>query len=104
MVSRGASQGTMQVTIEIPDEFSRQVQPLLKNLPRKVLEVLVVEAYKEELITRHQVGQFLGLASRFEVDRFLKQVNVFLHYDEVDLEEDRNTLNQLRSEGQLASQ
>jgi Uncharacterised protein family (UPF0175) len=65
--------------------------------------MLVVEAYKEELITRYQVGQFLGFSSRFEIDQFLKAANVYLHYDEADLEEDRQTLAQLRAEGMLAS-
>ncbi len=91
----------MQVTIELPDDFSTQVQPLLSDLSRKVLEVLVVEAYEKELITRYQVGQFLGFSSRFEVDNFLKNANVYQHYDETDLEADRETFQQLRAEGKL---
>ncbi|MBR8833736.1 MAG: UPF0175 family protein [Stigonema ocellatum SAG 48.90 = DSM 106950] len=93
----------MQVTIELPDDFSTQVQPLLSNLSRKVLEILVIEAYEKELITRYQVGKFLGFSSRFDVDRFLKDANVYLHYDETDLEEDRETFRQLRTEGKLPS-
>ncbi len=89
----------MQVTIELPDDFSTQVQPLLGNLSRKVLEMLVVEAYEKELITRYQVGIFLGLPSRFDVDHFLKSVDVYQQYDETDLEADRQTLQQLRAEG-----
>jgi Uncharacterised protein family (UPF0175) len=93
----------MQVTIELPDDFSMQVQPLLNNLSRKVLELLVLEAYEKELITRYQIGKFLGFSSRFDVDRWLKDANVYRHYDETDLEEDRETFRQLRTEGKLPS-
>jgi len=93
----------MQVTIELPDDFSMQVQPLLSNLSRKVLELLVLEAHEKELITRYQIGKFLGFSSRFDVDRWLKDANVYRHYDETDLEEDRETFRQLRVEGKLPS-
>lgn len=93
----------MQVTIELPDDFSVQVQPLLSNLSRKVLELLVLEAYEKELITRYQIGKFLGFSSRFDVDLWLKDANVYRHYDKTDLEEDRETFRQLRVEGKLPS-
>lgn len=93
----------MQVTIELPDDFSMQVQPLLSNLSRKVLELLVLEAYEKELITRYQIGKFLGFSSRFDVDLWLKDANIYRHYDETDLEEDRETFRQLRVEGKLPS-
>lgn len=91
----------MQVTIELPDDFSTQVQPLLNDLSRKVLEILVVEAYEQDLITRYQVGKFLGFSSRFDVDHFLKNANAYQHYDETDLEADQETFRQLRAEGKL---
>jgi Uncharacterised protein family (UPF0175) len=89
----------MQVTIEVPDEFAAQIQQSWVNLPRKVLEVLVVEAYRDDLLTRYQVGQILGLSSRFALDHFLKQSNAYYHYDEQELEEDRQTMAILVSEG-----
>lgn len=90
----------MQVTIKIPDAVAVDLQQW-DDLPRKALEALAVEAYRQEVITRFQVGQMLGLESRFEVDAFLKQANAYLHYDESDLEDDRRTMEQLRREGKL---
>jgi len=63
----------------------------------------VLEAHEKELITRYQIGKFLGFSSRFDVDRWLKDANVYRHYDETDLEEDRETFRQLRVEGKLPS-
>jgi len=93
----------MQVTIEISDEIAAHLQQAWVNLPRKVLEVLVVEAYREDLLTRYQVGQILGLSSRFAVDQFLKQSNVYGHYEEQELEEDRQTMANLVSKGVIQS-
>lgn len=91
----------MQVTIDIPDEFAESLQRDGYDLPRKALEALVIDAYRNEVITRFQVGQILGLSSRFAVDAFLKRSNVYLHYEETDLEDDRQTLEQLRQQGKL---
>lgn len=91
----------MQVTIELSDEFAARLQPVWSNLPRKVLEVVVVEAYREQLITRYQVGQLLGIASRFEVDGFLKAVNAPLHYDEADFDQDLQVIQDLASQGKV---
>jgi hypothetical protein len=89
----------MQVTIDVPDEFAAQLQQSWVNLPQKALEVLVVEAYREDLLTRYQVGQILGLSSRFAVDRFLKQSNAYFHYDEQELEDDRQIMSDWIAEG-----
>jgi predicted HTH domain antitoxin len=91
----------MQVTIELPDDLAARLQPVWSNLPRKVLEVVVVEAYREQLITRYQVGQFLGLTSRFEVDGFLKAANAPLHYDEADFDQDLQIMQDLVSQSKV---
>ncbi|GAP97762.1 UPF0175 family protein [Leptolyngbya sp. NIES-2104] len=88
----------MQVTINIPDDFAETLQRNGDDLSRKALEALVIEAYRNDIITRFQVRQILGLRSRFAVDTFLKQSNVYLHYDESDLEDDRQTLERLRQQ------
>jgi Uncharacterised protein family (UPF0175) len=61
-----------------------------------VLEVLTVEAYNNQRITSAEVGQILNL-SRWDVDAFLKQHQAYLHYTEIDLEQDLETLHQLRN-------
>ncbi|MGB3491134.1 MAG: UPF0175 family protein [Elainellaceae cyanobacterium] len=85
----------MQITIDLPDEIIRHFSR--DRLTREILEALVIQAYQSEKITHAEVGRILGLSSRWTVDAFLKQHHANLHYDEVDLERDRITLQQLRA-------
>lgn len=85
----------MQITIDIPDDIAEQLTEAPDRVRRYLLELLVVEAYRTERITHFQVGQILDLPSRWAVDAFLKTRNAYLHYDEEDLESDRETLRQL---------
>ncbi len=87
----------MQITIEIPDDIGDRLTQQLGNLPRRTLESFVIEAYRAELITSAEVGRILNLASRWEVDAFLKQAGAYLHYTEADLQKDRETLQRLRT-------
>lgn len=84
----------MQITIDLPDELVQHFNR--DRLTREILEALVIQAYQTEKITRAEVGRILGLPSRWTVDAFLKQHNADLHYDETDLERDRETFRQLR--------
>jgi predicted HTH domain antitoxin len=85
----------MQITIDLPEDliqhFSRD------GLAREILEALVIQAYQTKKITHAEVGRILGLPSRWTVDDFLKEHHADLHYDEADLERDRETLRQLRA-------
>ncbi len=87
----------MQITIEIPDDIAHRLVQEVDNLPRHVLESLVIEAYRAELITHAEVGRVLNLPSRWETDAFLKRVEAYIHYTEADLQQDRETLRQLRA-------
>lgn len=91
----------MEISVTLPDEIAQRLQQQWGSLPNHLLELLVVQAYKTEAITRAEVGQILGLSSRFEVDVFLKQANAYLHYDEADFEQDLQTMKKLKSEGKL---
>jgi len=85
----------MQITINLPDEL---VQHLGSNhLEQEVISALVLQAYQAEKITHAEVGRILGLPSRWAVDAFLKKHNTNLHYDEMDLERDHETLRQFRA-------
>lgn len=85
----------MEITLNLPDEL---VQHFNQNrLAREIVEALAVQAYQTEKITSAEVGRILGLPSRWAVDAFLKQHHADLHYDEADLESDRETLRQLRA-------
>jgi predicted HTH domain antitoxin len=66
-------------------------------LERKLLEMLVLEAYLEGSISVGKVRELLGMSTRLEVDAFLKAKGINLHYDENDFESDRQTHEQLRA-------
>ena len=85
----------MKVSIEVPDPIASQLQQRWSDLPRKTLEALVIDAYREGLVTGPQVQELLGFSSRWELDGFLKQAAVLLPYDEADLENDARTLDEL---------
>src|ERR1700692_1846037 len=81
----------MEITLNIPDELARQVTSEGKDLARVALEALALEGYRSELLSETAVRQMLGFETRMEVHDFLKQHNVYLHYDLADLEQDRVT-------------
>lgn len=91
----------MQITIDLPDELVQHYNQ--NNLPHQILEALVVRAYQSEKITSAEVGRILGLPSRWAVDAFLKEHHADLHYDEADLERDRETLRQLRAKHTISA-
>ena len=86
----------MQITLDLPDALLQHFNP--NQLSREILEALAVQAYQTEKITRAEVGRILGIPSRWAVDAFLKKHNAYLHYDEADLANDRETLQHLRTE------
>jgi predicted HTH domain antitoxin len=87
----------MQLTLDLPDELVDRLVIAPNSISRHVLETVTVTAYQAEQITSAEVGRILGMASRWEVDAFLKAHQAYLHYDEVDLAQDLDTLRQLRS-------
>lgn len=87
---------TMQITIQLPDDLAQHPNP-----GREALESLVIEGYRSGLLSHSQAGQMLEL-SRFEFEGFLKQRQIDDHaYSVQDLDDDRETLRQLRAEGLL---
>jgi predicted HTH domain antitoxin len=85
----------MQITIELPDDIANRLTQQASSLPQQTLEALAIEGYRSELLSHSEVGRILNL-NWWEVEAFLKKANVFLHYDETDLEQDRATLKQIR--------
>lgn len=91
----------MQIQIALPDDVASSLEAKWGSLERKVLEMLVIEAYREGSISVGKVRELLGMSTRLEVDAFLQQKGVYLHYDEVDFEQDIATMRRLEQEGQL---
>ena len=91
----------MQIQIALPDDVASSLEAKWGSLERKLLEILAIEAYREGSISAGKVRELLGMSTRLEVDAFLKEKGVYLHYDEADLEADRRTHERLRREGKL---
>lgn len=86
----------MEIAITLPDDLGAQLAEHWKDLPRHTLEALAAEAYRQGHLTSAEVQRLLGLPSRFDVARFLKQSGVPVAYDESDLQADRRTWDELR--------
>jgi hypothetical protein len=86
----------MNVAVEIPDAVSGPLQSKWRDLPARVLEAVAAEAYRSGALTSHQVGQLLGHSSRWQTEAFLKHVQAYLQYTEVDLDRDLATLGESR--------
>ncbi|AFZ51897.1 UPF0175 family protein [Dactylococcopsis salina] len=86
----------MQITIEIPDDFAQRLDQTAGNLSQRLLELMVADAYSQGKINTAEVRQILQLPTRLSVHSFLKQMNIYLNYDETELKQDIQTLNQVR--------
>ena len=85
----------MHVTIELPDEFAQRLQAKWQaSLPHYVRERLVMEAYRDDLLSTCEVQELLGLDDRFAVYDLCKKYDIVLYTLE-DLERDRETARQL---------
>ena len=84
----------MQITLEVPDEIARGCQ----DLPRALLESFALEGYRSGNLTEEQVRRVLGYGTRMQVHGFLKEHGVYLNYGREDLEQDMETLRQLREQ------
>ena len=91
----------MQIQLALRDDVAHFLEKKWGNLERKLLEMLVIEAYLEGSISVGKVRELLGMSTRLEVDAFLKAKGVDLQYDETDYVRDRQTHEQLRREGKL---
>jgi hypothetical protein len=84
----------MQVNFELPDEFAQLLQAKWQDtLQHYVWERIVMEAYRDELLTLREVGEILGL-DRFDVEALCKKYQIATYTLE-DFRRDGETLKQL---------
>jgi hypothetical protein len=83
------------ISLDLPEDIARQLKSKWKDLTRAALESLAAEAYRSDLISTEQVRRLLGLATRFDVEEFLKLHSVY-DYTLEDFERDRETLHDLQ--------
>ena len=86
----------MEVTLTIPDKVAEEIQNVSSTpLPRRLLELAVIQAHEDELITERDVMDVLGFESREDLHAFFKRRDVRSGYTMADLERDRATLDAL---------
>lgn len=91
----------MEIQIALPDELANSLSSKWGNLEQTLLEMLLIKAYQEGEISAGKVGELLGFSTRLEVDAFLKEKEIYLPYDESDLETDSQSHYELRQMGKL---
>ena len=84
----------MKVDIQIPEKIGLQLQREWRDVPRRVLEAVALEAYRSDALSREQVGDLLGL-SFWETEAFLIEHQAYLDYSVEDLDADRATLRRI---------
>ena len=88
----------MQITVQLPDDLVQHSDP-----GREALEALAVEGYRSGALSHFEAAQLLGL-SRFDLDGFLKERNIYDHaYDVEDFAQDMESLHQLRTRGHFSA-
>ena len=83
----------MQVTMTLPDEITQEWAQGAE-IPRRILEAVVLQRYLAEEISAGRVAELLGL-SRFETETFLDHNNARLPYTRQMLDEDRINLTKI---------
>jgi predicted HTH domain antitoxin len=91
----------MQVTIALPDDIAQNLSAEWGNLELQVLEIVLIQAYADGLLSAGKLRELLGFATRLEVDAFLKARGVDLHYDQGDLVADQATHAHLQAQEKL---
>ncbi len=67
----------MNISFEIPRDIEEQIRTNGEDLSGEARELFLVELYRRERITHHQLSEALGL-SRYETDGVLKKHEVWL--------------------------
>lgn len=87
----------MEVTLELPEELARLLGENAVGLRRAALEALTPEGLRSGKLTVSQARRLLGIASRYEMDGFLKSHGILLPLSVEDVERDANTAGSLRN-------
>jgi predicted HTH domain antitoxin len=81
----------MHLELELPDELSAALAASGRDPSRAALEAIALEAYRERRISTAQLRRLLGFSTRYELDGFLKEHEVWLEYTARDLDQDLET-------------
>ncbi len=81
--------------LDVPDDLAPALAPDGQDPARAALEAIGLEAYRQRRISGYQLRTMLGIASRCELDGFLKAHQV-CDYTIEDFEKDLATIELLR--------
>jgi predicted HTH domain antitoxin len=77
----------MTISVEVPTKLAASLGPEASRISR---EALGLEALREGLWTESELAEFLGL-SRLELDRFLKDRQIYVDYTWEEFERDNRS-------------
>jgi hypothetical protein len=83
-----------EITVRIPDDLARRLGTG-GEVERRVLEALALDEFRQGHLSRAELRQLLGFATRGKLDEFLTAHGVFGTYTPEDLEHDRRDLQRL---------
>jgi len=85
----------MHLTMEIPDDVAQRLHETGGDLPRRALEALVAEEYRQGRLTKPDLRRVLGFETSDQIDGFLRAHEVWIDYTLEDLERERAGLRRL---------
>ncbi len=80
----------MEITLQIPDNLAFLL-PQPEMLSREFLEAYAADSYRNERLTRHEVGQLLGL-DRWQTEEFLDRRQAQRPFQAEDMNLERSSL------------
>jgi hypothetical protein len=86
----------MLITLDIPDDLAAALAASGRDPARAALEAIALEAYRQQHLTGYQLRTLLGIGSRYELDGFLKEHQVY-DYTLEDFEKDLAAIRELRA-------
>jgi hypothetical protein len=78
----------MTLQLELPEDVSAALEKRWGDVPKRLLEAIAIEGYRNRDLTRSQVRRMLGFETSLQVDAFMKQAGVPFPYEPEDLEAD----------------
>jgi len=81
----------MQVHLEIPEDLASQLAADPGGVTQAALEAIALEGVRSGKLTVSQARRLLGIASRYEMDGFLKAHGVLLDLTLDDVRKDSET-------------
>lgn len=78
----------MQITLEIPDAVAEQIGAADPQFARDLLQAFAFDAYRAGKLSGWQVRQMLGIETRWDLDRLLKEAGIYREYTAEELEQD----------------